>query len=418
LCKAVGTGQTAPRVTLLPRLAMKILSVNNTADIYGSSRCMERVFSRFAQDGHEVHAVLPKLGPLVQNLEAQGVRVHIHPRLAIVERAQFRSPLGILRFLVFYPVSVLWLAVLILRLRINLVHTNVSVMPTPAMAAFITGRTHVWHVRELLTEFGWLWRPYQRYMHMLSSAIIAISYCTRDQFSPRLRGKVQVIYDGLDDTAAITDPVRVKAFRETFAARGMLVGVVGRIKWHRKGQEVLVRAAQLLRPHHPNVHYVVVGSAAPGNEQHEVRLRELISSSGLNDTVTLTGDIQDSASIFAALDVAVVPSVQAEPFGCVVIEAMAAGTPVVGSRNGGIAEQIVDGVSGLLFSPGSAEELAEALHRFLTDAEFRQRTSEEGRRRVRDDFSLENTYLAMAALFDELAGPGPAVGVALQDSRL
>ena len=395
---------------------MKILSVNNTADIYGSARCMERVFSRFAQDGHEVHAVLPYRGVLAEHLEAEGVQVHIHPRLAIIERAQFRSLRGILKFLLFYPLSVLWLVGLILRLRIDLVHTNVSVLPTPAMAAFLTARTHIWHVRELLDEYGWVWQPYQRYMHLLSSAIIAISYCTRDQFQPRLRDKIRVIYDGLDASAGVADQALVEKLRGSFAPRSMLVGVVGRIKWHRKGQEVLVQAASLLRQRHPDVHYIVVGSAAPGNETHETRLRELIATSGLNDVVTLTGDIQDAASVFAALDIAVVPSVQPEPFGCVVIEAMAAGTPVVGSRNGGIAEQIEDGISGILFSPGNAEELAQALDSLLTDADYRQRTREEGFRRVRHEFTLENTYLSMAALFDELSGPRR--DVALQDSPL
>ena len=395
---------------------MRILSVNNTADIYGSARCMERVFGRFAQDGHDVHAVLPRRGPLSEHLEAQGVRVYIHPRLAIIERAQFRSPLGILKFLINYPVSVVWLAALILRLRIHLVHSNVAVMPTPAVAAFLTGRTHVWHVRELLSEFGSLWRPYQYYMHALSSAIIAISYCTRDQFSPPLRNKVHVIYDGLDSDATLPDPEKVREFRSMFTPGKKLVGVVGRIKWHRKGQEVLVRAADLLRTHHPDVQYAIIGSAAPGNEEHEERLRKLISSSNLDGVVTMTGDRQDSISVFAALDVAVVPSVQAEPFGCVVIEAMATGTPVAGSNNGGIAEQIVDGESGILFSPGSAEDLAEALHRFLSDDEFRRRTSQAGLDRVRNDFSLETTCRMMASLFADLAGSGPAVEVALQDS--
>ena len=377
---------------------------------------MERVFSRFALDGHEVHAVLPKHGVLADHLEAQGVRVHIHPGLAIIERAKFRTLGGVLQFLFFYPASVLWLAGLILRLRIDLVHTNVSVTPTPAMAAFLTGRTHVWHVRELLDEYGWVWKPYQRYMYLLSSAIIAISFCTRDQFAPQLRGKIHVIYDGLDAATTTTDPETVEIFRKSFASKGLLVGVVGRIKFHRKGQEVLVKAAGLLRKRHPDVHYVVVGSAAPGNEDHEARLRDLIAKSDLNDKVTLTGDMVDSASVFAALDVAVVPSVQAEPFGCVVIEAMAAGTPVVGSNNGGIAEQIEDGVSGILFTPGDPEDLAKALDRLLTDADYRQTTSEQGRRRVRNEFALEKTYLSMAALFDDLTAP-PG-NVALQDSPL
>ncbi len=94
--------------------------------------------------------------------------------------------------------------------------------------------------------------------------------------------------------------------------------------------------------------------------------------------MTLTGDMSDPASVFAALDIVVVPSVQPEPFGCVVIEAMAAGTPVIGSRCGGIAEQIVDGVSGILFCPGSAEDLAEALNRMLTDPDFREQCCRRG----------------------------------------
>lgn len=395
---------------------MKILSVNNTADIYGASRCMERVFGRFAQDGHEVHAVLPERGPLAGLLEARGVKVHIHRRLAIIDRGQFRSPFGILRFALSFPVSVLWLVALILRLRIDLIHTNTIVMPSPALAAFLTSRNHIWHVRELLGEFGWLFNPYQYYIHLLSSAIVAISCCTRDQFSPRLREKVHVIYDGLDETSAMADPVHIREFRELFTSKAMLVGVVGRIKWHRKGQEVLVRAADLLRNHHPHAHYVVVGSASPGNEQHEVRLRDLISASGLDDSVTLTGDTLDPASVFAALDIVVVPSIQPEPFGCVVIEAMAAGTPVIGSRCGGIAEQIVDGESGILFCPGDAEDLAEALHLMLTDPELRGRAAVEGRRRVRNKFPLESTYRTMAALFDDVARP--QVGVPLQDSPL
>jgi glycosyltransferase involved in cell wall biosynthesis len=394
---------------------MKILSVNNTADLYGASRCMERLFGRFAREGHEVHAVLPERGPLADLFEACGVRVHIHRSLAVIDRAQFRSVRGCLRFLLLFPISVLWIVALVLRLRIDLIHTNTLVMPSPAMAAFITGRTHIWHVRELLSEFGWMWKPYQRYVYLLSDAIVAISHCTRDQFDPELLGKVHVIYDGLDDTAAMADPARIQEFRESFSAETKLIGVVGRIKWHRKGQEVLVRAAALLRHQHPEAHYVIVGSTAPGNEDHEIRLRELISACGLDNTVLLTGDYHDPASVFAALDIAVAPSIQPEPFGCVVIEAMAAGTPVVGSHCGGIPEQIVDGVSGILFTPGDPVALAKALHSLLEAPRLRERVALEGRLRVREKFTLESTYRTMAALFNKSTGSQGYI--ALQDSR-
>lgn len=57
---------------------MIILSVNNSADIYGSSRCLLRTMELFARDGHEVHVVVPCTGPLVSLLEDRGIKVHIH----------------------------------------------------------------------------------------------------------------------------------------------------------------------------------------------------------------------------------------------------------------------------------------------------------------------------------------------------
>ena len=393
---------------------MKILSINNTADVYGSARCMERVFGRFAREGHEVHAVLPKAGPLVGLLEAQGVHVHIHPELRGIERRHFRSLAGFLDFVFHLPLSVISLARLIRKQRIDVVHTNSLVLPTPALAALLTGRTHIWHVRELVREFGSLSKPYQHVVHRLSSAIVAISQCTLDDFLPALRDKIHVIYDGLDESAFQVNPVHRSQIRGLVPSEVLLVGVIGRIKWHRKGQEILVKAAALLKHRHPDVRYVIIGSAAPGNEDHEVRLRALIDSLGLHETIALLGDTQDPASAFAALDIAVVPPVDPEPFGCVVIEAMAAGTPVVGSDSAGISEQIVDGISGLVFTPGDAEALARELDRLFVDRGLRERLAEAGLRRVRDTFSLESTCRAMADLFTHVAtarsgrAPAPA----------
>ena len=385
---------------------MKILTVNNTADIYGASRCLERVFSRLAEAGHEVHAVLPEHGPLADLLSARGVVVHFHPRLAVIDRGKLRSIGGIFRFLFHLPVSAVFIMQLILRLKIDLVHTNTVVMPSPSLAAMLTGRPHVWHIRELLHEFGALWHPYQRWIYYQSSAIIAMSSCIRDQFETKFQRKVEVIYDGLDHSTGLPDPSAVAAFRALFPADALLVGVVGRIKWHRKGQEVLVRAASMLRTRFPNAYYPLVGSASPGNEDQVTRLRALIREHDLDEVVVLVGEIDDSASVFAALDIAVAPPIQPEPFGCVVIEAMAVGTPVVGSRAGGIAEQIVDGHSGLLFAPGDAEELARALAYLLEDESARKRMAEEGLLRVRTTFPLGQTCKATSALFERLVPQG------------
>jgi glycosyltransferase involved in cell wall biosynthesis len=382
---------------------MKILCISNTADLYGASRCIERVYGLFSHQGHEIHVVIPHHGPIVRHLEESGIHVHIQPGLSIVDRAQMKSPLGLLKFLAAFPLSVLSLIRLVLKYRIDLIHTNTVVLPAGSLAAKLTGRPHVWHVRELLAEFGALWKPYQRYMSFTSDAIVAISQCTRDQFEPGIRAQVHTVYDGLNDDVAPLDPISRDAFRKNFPSDKILIGCVGRIKFHRKGQEVLVQAAALLKDKFPAVHYVLVGTAAPGNEDHEVRLRALINSFGLEDRFTLFGDAPDPIAVFAALDVAVVPSVQTEPFGCVVIEAMTAGTAVVGSENGGIAEQIVDGVSGLLFPPGDAPALAAALERLLTDPSLRSLLAHGGRQRVAQDFQLETTCRELASIFSAAA---------------
>jgi glycosyltransferase involved in cell wall biosynthesis len=390
--------------SLLYDLDMKILCVHNTPDLYGASRCMERVFGRFAQDGHEVHVALPGPGPVVDMLRKNGVHVHIHPGLSVFDRSQVGSLRKSIQFALLFPVAVLRLIWLVLRYRIDVIHTNTVVLPASGVAAFLTRTPHVWHIRELLSEFGKLWKPYQRYIGFVSTRIIAISLCVRDQFDPSIQKKVQVIYDGLDDSTASVNPEREAAFRSLFPDDKFLVGVVGRIKWHRKGQEILVKAASLLKDRFPRAHYVIVGSTPPGNEAHLVRLRDLVSDLGLEDRVTFAGETDDPMSVFAALDVAVVPSVQAEPFGGVVLEAMSAGTPVVGSRCGGIPDQIVDEVSGILFTPGDPDALADGIARLLDDPELRKRMSAQGILRVRNAFAFENTYNSMAALFEQVVG--------------
>jgi glycosyltransferase involved in cell wall biosynthesis len=188
-------------------------------------------------------------------------------------------------------------------------------------------------------------------------------------------------------------------FRESVGNPELLVGVIGRIKWVRKGQEVLIKAAALLAEQYPEVRYVIVGSVWPGNEDHLVRLKELIEQLGLTQKVVFTGDVKNPRDVYAAFDVTVVPSVLPEPFGRVVMESMAAGTPVIGSRCGGIPEQISDGETGLLFEPGNERELAAALQKLLSDGELRTRMGRAARARALRMFDDSATYANLAKVF-------------------
>ena len=382
---------------------MRILSINNSSDIYGASRCLERIFTRFAQEEHDVFVVLPENGPLAALLQGKGVRVLFHPALAIVDRQQMRSVAGVLRFLVRWPISAIWLVWTILRLRIDLVHTNTAVMPSPAVAALMTGRPHVWHIREFFSEFGSLWKMYQVYMYLCSTTMIAMSKSLREQFSQRYQSKVIVIYDGLpaDFTEQSDSSREVSLRRELGIDEPILIGVVGRIKWVRKGQEILVEAFARLQQYHETTRLIIIGSTAKGNEEHLRRLVQLARDKGIASKVTFAGELEVSASVYAALDITVVPSVQAEPFGCVVSESMAAGTVVVGSNSAGIAEQIVHGESGMLFASGDAQCLADCLDVLLSDKDLRERLALGGQERVRTHFSMDQTYAATLQVFEQ-----------------
>jgi glycosyltransferase involved in cell wall biosynthesis len=298
--------------------------------------------------------------------------------------------------------SVLWLVWIIIRHRVDIVHTNSAVVPSPAFAAKLTGRAHVWHIREFFLEFPSMWRYYERVIHYMSTAVIAISSAVKCQFSSNLRSNIEVVYDGLprDEFTASAVVEAAQAFRRRFGpADTPLAGVVGRLKWVRKGQEVLIRAAALLRDKYPTARYVVVGTPAPGNEEHLARFRLLVDELDLCGRVIFTGDIEDVRPVYAALDVSVAPSVDPEPFGCVVVESMALGTPVIGSNAAGIAEQIVDGETGILFEPGSEHALAQALDRLFGDRALRDQMSAKGTRLFIEKFDMNRCYQEYLRVF-------------------
>lgn len=359
---------------------------------------------RFAEDGHTVHVVLPCSGPLRELLQECGIRVHIVPHLAIIDRSQLGTWSGRLAFPFRFISSTVSMIRLILRHRVDVVHTNTAVLPCSPLAARLTGRRSIWHIREFFSEFPALWRFFQGYMHALSTCILAISHAVEDQFEPRFRDKCVVVYDGLEEDATLHNATQSSALRQRAGSPAALVTVVGRIKWVRKGQEVLVKAAALLRDRFPEVRYLIVGSVFSGNEDHLVRLRELIHNCKLDDRIVFAGEIEDTRDVYAAADITVVPSIQPEPFGLVVMESMAVGTPVIGSRCGGIPEQIVEGTTGLMFEPGDEAQLAEALALLLRDDDLRQRMGRAAQQRFQQVFGIEAAYARTAECFAAPAG--------------
>jgi glycosyltransferase involved in cell wall biosynthesis len=143
---------------------------------------------------------------------------------------------------------------------------------------------------------------------------------------------------------------------------GPVVGFVGRLV-PRKGALDLVKAVPAIRAVRPDVRVVIVGDDPYADEESEYA--DAVRASVNVDHV---GRVAEAAGILGHLDVLVLPSRQ-EPFGTVVAEAMAAGTPVVATRVDGLPELVADGVTGALVEPGDTAALAVAVLRVLDERE-------------------------------------------------
>ena len=182
-----------------------------------------------------------------------------------------------------------------------------------------------------------------------------------------------------------------------FAQRPIVIGTACRLV-ARKGILDLIRAFELVRAEVP----LQLEIAGDGSEQ--VQLEREVQTRGLADRVRFLGWQDNLDAVYSAWDIFAFPS-HDEGLPISVLEAMAAGLPVVGTSVGGIPELIVDGLTGYVVSPSSISELAARLHLLVADAKRRTDMGTAGRQRVRDHFSAERMVAQVSALYQSLDVP-------------
>ncbi|HEX3510324.1 MAG TPA: glycosyltransferase family 4 protein [Solirubrobacteraceae bacterium] len=171
-----------------------------------------------------------------------------------------------------------------------------------------------------------------------------------------------------------------------------VVGLVGRLQpW--KGQDRLLRAQRILRDRGLDVHTLIVGGDSYElSPEYAASLEPLARELGIAGAVTMTGEVPDAGPYVRAMDVLVNAS-DREPFGIVILEAMARGVAVVAVDAGGPAELVEDGVTGMLARSDEPEALADALARLVGAPDVRARVALAGQ----EQFRREYTNAAMRA---------------------
>ncbi len=236
----IGDSPRASKEKANAGMPRRILFVHNSADIYGASRSLLRLSAALDRTRFQPIVLLPEEGPLVPLLKQAGVEVMIMGGMSIITRDVFKS-WRMIPFLCNVPIAAARLRSIIRRHRIDLVHTNVGTILFSGLGARFAGVPHVWHIRDWYGEFRGLWHWYRKYILAFSDVVICVSRAIAAQFQGD--PKVVVIHNGF----------RLRDFEQQGRAElrkqcgieesRVVIGCVGRIKFVRKGQEFLVRAA-------------------------------------------------------------------------------------------------------------------------------------------------------------------------------
>jgi glycosyltransferase involved in cell wall biosynthesis len=388
-----GTAATAPDAGTGARL--RVLFYNQAAEISGAERVLLDIMALAQHAGHSVALAAPP-GPLGAEAERTGiphlpviplVLGYTHdPRVLALYAAQAAAPIADLarvvrggRPHVVYANSI----------RAGLIAAVVQklVRPHPRLVVHVHDALHTNALNRLAAGL----------ISSEAAAIVAISqYVTRGLG----RGKVQVLHNAIDPQRYCRAAERGQAMRQHLGVppQAPLLAVVGQLTpW--KGQMDALDAFARLRASCPAAHLVIAGAAKfVGRHRrydttaYRAALLARAQQPDLRGHVHFLGDVADVVAVYSAATLLVVPS-WSEPFGRVVIEAMAAQCPVLATRAGGIPEIVTHGVDGWLVPPRDSAALAAAMAHLLADPAVRARLAQQGLRTVRQRFALSD-YMA------------------------
>jgi glycosyltransferase involved in cell wall biosynthesis len=397
---------TAPR---------RILYLSPTAQLGGAEHSVLDLAAGLDRRRHEPRLLCLGDGPLLVEATRRGVpseAVRIPAAFAGTSLRGTRSPVvsllgGVLRAAPTFA-AVRRAA---RRAAPALVHSNGNKTHLLSLPLALGGTPVIWHVRDFLRDQR-VERLLVRLGNASVKALIANSSALAEHLV-RLGARPELVHaipNGIDLARFGPDgpPADLRAiFGWPKSVR--LVGMVGVLaRW--KGQEVFLRAARGIVTRRHDVRVVVVGGeiySTRGHGDFTAHLRGLARELGLGGVVGFTGHRDDVPEILRALDVVVHASVEPEPFGRVIAEAMACERPIVWARGGG-ADEIVagTGLAALGVPGGDVAGLAAAIERALADPERARGWAGEGRRRVSERFDVRDHVERVQALYARITGGG------------
>ncbi len=203
--------------------------------------------------------------------------------------------------------------------------------------------------------------------------------------------KIVTVYNGIDCSAVL------QGNSNGFTINKALINIalIGRFD-RQKGHVTLIKAVKTISARHPDIRVYFFGEGPD-----EIRIKTIVKQERLSEYIIFVGVTEEISRCIAQMDIIVLPSLW-EGLPNVLLEAMAEARPVVASRIEGIDEVVLDGKTGILFKPGDARALAQALLRLIEDRQLAEEMGMAGKKRVLEQFPLEKTVKETEAVYRSL----------------
>ncbi len=368
----------------------------------GAENCLYHLVTRIDRKKYNPIVVCRSEGSMVDKLRATQIPTYVIPL----------PPWRRLKSVPFRRKAVKRLITLARQHQIKLVHANnLWINHYAWKLKQRMGLPVVCHLRDII-------RTEQVHKYVLDCADIIIAISDFAAIPLKEAGisysKICKMYNSVDISKFSCNASKENVLKRDFSLNGLLVGIVGRLE-PGKRQEYFIRAAAKVIQHRQerntdsdesesvNVNFLIIGDEPPPDQKRKnsgfyVReLKKLIAELDIADYVVFTGFRTDIPDVMASLDVLVSAS-----GGTVMVEAMAAGKPVVGAKVADPPEVIDDGVTGFSIPARDPEAMAEAVLQLLEDEQLRLKMGEAGRERAEKYFSLTESARRTEALYEQL----------------
>src|SRR3989454_3123043 len=405
---------------------MRIVYLNPTGELGGAEVSLLNILAslRAAEPAWSLHLIVGSAGPLVARAEALAIPtrvVSLPLTLATLGDSGSNGPKGkqlsrldlVARLFSAAPAALTYAGQLRSTLRDlnpDLVHTNGFKMHVLGVWSRPPHVPAIWHVHDYVQPRPVMARLLRRYAAGCS-AVVANSKSVAGDVQAACGDciKVHTVYNAIDlarfcptgptlDLDALADlpPPEAGTVR---------VGLVGTFAWW-KGHKTFLQALSLLPPDLPIRAYVVGGAVyqTNGSQFRLDELRNLAAELMLSHKGGFTGFVEDAASAIRFLDIVVHASTRPEPFGLVIVEAMACGRAVIVSNSGGASELVHDRVNALTHEPGDAEALAARIQELAGSPRLRAQLGKAARRTAEERFSRTRFAGEFARIYRRLAG--------------